>query len=99
MKESKEIWPFGRFEVIFDSGEYPPERLNGFHTEEEAREAAKVVEGAVVIDRADKFSGSLDDLILQHENGHEQKFCRKCRRWMPVVLLKTSGHYIFTHLH
>lgn len=54
MKSDKEIWPFGRYE-IYDSEEFDAERLNGFHTMEEAEEAAMSIDGAVVIDRADKF--------------------------------------------
>ena len=51
-QSDRRIWPWGRYEVY----DLADERLNGFHTREDAEFAAATIEGSIVIDRAERFS-------------------------------------------
>jgi hypothetical protein len=55
MNDDKDIWPCGRYEVYDEELDGDRERLNGFHTIEEARELAEKFPGSLMIDRADRF--------------------------------------------
>jgi hypothetical protein len=63
---NKKVWPLGQYEVWVNTESWgEEERLNGFHTLEEAQEAAESFKDLdpVVLDRADKFCYGPDDKL------------------------------------
>ncbi len=63
-RTDREIWPLGRYE-LYDVDALEDERLNGFHTMDEAEAAQAAFPNSVILDRASRFAyGPNESLVM-----------------------------------